>query len=214
MNYPLPRHNHKSKLLHALPSYITILRINFVMIKQYKNWKYKNTTLLVISLIVFIYFADSKLVQNFINSFGSLGYLGAFITGIFFVSTFTVALAAVVLFHLADHLNPFEVAILAGLGAVVGDYIIFRFFKDKVFQELKPLFDRLAGSRISELLQTPYFAWLLPVIGATIIASPLPDEIGVGILGIAKMKPWKFVLLSFFLNAIGIFIIVTLARSV
>ncbi len=179
-----------------------------------KNWKYKNTTFLIVSLVVFFYFADSAPVKDFINSLGSLGYLGAFITGVFFVSTFTVAPAAVVLFHLADHLNPFEVAILAGLGAVVGDYIIFRFFKDNVIDELKPLFNRWGGTRISELLRTPYFAWLLPVIGAAIIASPLPDELGVGILGISKMKPWKFLVLSFFLNAIGIFIIVTLARSV
>ncbi|MCC7356386.1 MAG: hypothetical protein IT410_02110 [Candidatus Doudnabacteria bacterium] len=181
---------------------------------KYKTWKYQNTTFLLISLVVFFYFADSEFVQNLINQLGSLGYFGAFITGIFFVSTFTVAPAAVVLFHLADHLNPFEVAILAGLGAVVGDYLIFRFFKDKVLTELRPLFENLTGPRISRLLHTPYFAWLLPVIGATIIASPLPDELGVGILGIAKMKPWKFLILSFFLNAMGIFIIVTLAQSI
>lgn len=181
---------------------------------RYRRWKYKNTTLLILSLIVFFYFADSPSVKSFINGLGSLGYFGAFITGVFFVSTFTVAPAAVVLFNLADHLNPFEVAILAGLGAVVGDYLIFRFFKDRIFEELKPLFDRWTRTHISELLHTPYFAWLLPVIGATIIASPLPDELGIGILGIAKMKPWKFLILSFFLNAIGIFIIVTLAQSV
>lgn len=184
------------------------------MINRYSRWKYKNTTFLIVSLLVFFYFADSVIVRQFIDGLGTLGYLGAFITGIFFVSTFTVAPAAVVLFNLADHLNPFEVAILAGLGAVVGDYIIFRFFKDRVFEELKPLFDRLRGPRIVELLQTPYFAWLLPVIGATIIASPLPDELGVSILGISKMRSSHFLILSFFLNAIGIFIIVTLSRSV
>jgi hypothetical protein len=180
----------------------------------HRAWKYRNTAFLILSLIVFFFFADSPIIRQFITGLGSLGYFGAFITGIFFVSTFTVAPAAVVLFHLADHLNPFEVAILAGLGGVVGDYLIFRIVKDRVFEELKPLFDRLSGTRISELLRTPYFAWLLPVIGATIIASPLPDELGVGILGIAKMKPWKFLILSFFLNAVGIFIVVTLARSV
>jgi hypothetical protein len=114
---------------------------------------------------------------------------------------------------LADHLNPFEIAIIAGMGAVVGDYIIFKIVKDKVIDELKPLFDRWGGTKVSELLHTPYFAWLLPVIGATIIASPLPDELGVSILGIAKMSRWKFLVLSFFLNAIGIFIVVTLAQS-
>ena len=169
--------------------------------------------MLILSLVLFFYFADSNIAQKLIGALGSLGYLGAFITGIFFVSTFTVAPAAVVLFHLANNLNPFEVAVLSGLGAVVGDYIIFQFVRDRVLEELKPLFRKWTGSRISRLVHTPYFAWLLPVIGATIIASPLPDELGVSILGIAKMNRWHFLILSFFLNALGIFLIVTLSKS-
>ncbi len=177
------------------------------------SWKYKNTTLLIVSLAVFFYFADSVVVQGFIDGLGSLGYVGAFITGMLSVSTFTVAPALVVLFTLADYLNPFEVALLAGFGSMAGDYLIFRFIKDRVYEELQPLFARLGGTRISTLLHTPYFAWFLPILGGTIIASPLPDELGVSILGISKMKSWKFLILSFCLNAIGIFIVVTLARS-
>jgi uncharacterized membrane protein YdjX (TVP38/TMEM64 family) len=47
------------------------------------------------------------------------------------------------------------------------------------------------------------------VLGAIIIASPLPDEMGVGLMGISKLKTSQFILLSFVLNAIGIFIVVT-----
>ena len=180
--------------------------------QEYTNWKYKNTFLLIISLIVFFYFADTPTVENFISWIGNLGYLGAFLTGIFFVSTFTVTPAAVVLFFLADKLNPFEVALLAGAGAMVGDYLIFRFLKDRVFEELSPLFIKFGGGYISKLFKTPYFAWLLPIIGAAIIASPLPDEIGIGMLGASKIKNWKFLILSFLLNAIGILIIITIAR--
>jgi len=164
-------------------------------------------------LILLVYLADSSFVKNIINAIGDLGYLGAFLTGIFFVSTFTVAPSMIVLYNLADKLNPFEVAVLAGIGAVVGDYIIFRFLKDKVFDELKPLFLKFKGNYLTKIFQTPYFAWLTPLVGAVIIASPLPDEVGVGIFGIAKMKNWQFALLSFFLNATGIFIVVTIARS-
>jgi hypothetical protein len=49
------------------------------------------------------------------------------------------------------------------------------------------------------------------VFGAVIIASPLPDEAGVSLLSLSKLKNWQFILLSFVLNATGIFIIVTLA---
>jgi hypothetical protein len=63
------------------------------------------------------------------------------------------------------------------------------------------------------IFSTPYFAWILPVLGAFIIASPFPDEIGIGLMGISRMKTWQFLLLAFVLNSTGIFFIVTLANS-
>ena len=181
-------------------------------IEKYKNWKFKNTFFLVVSLVLFFYFADTSFVKNIINSIGTLGYLGAFIVGIFFVSTFTVAPASVVLFYLSKEINPVEIALIAGLGAVLGDFMIFRFLKDRVFEELKPIFMKLGGSYVSQLFSTPYFAWFPPVLGAIIIASPFPDEIGIGLLGITKLKSWQFIGLSFILNSLGIFLIVTIAN--
>ena len=182
------------------------------VIKKWRHWKYKNTTLLILSLILFFYIAETPQVDRVIKTVGELGYLGAFITGIFFVSTFTVAPAAVVLFHLADTLHPVEVALLAGLGAMIGDYFIFRFLKDKVFHELLPTIRKLETPRLKVIFKSPYFAWILPIAGAFVIASPLPDEVGVGMLGLTKMLRWQFFLLSFFLNSIGIFLVVSLSR--
>lgn len=183
------------------------------LIDKYKHWRFKNTFFLILSLAVLFYFADNQIVRNTISGISDLGYLGAFLTGIFFVSTFTVAPAGVVLFYLAQELKPIEVALFGGLGGVVGDYIIFRYLKDRVFEELKPVFKKAGGVRLSHLYATPFFAWVAPVVGAIIIASPLPDEIGVGLLGISKLKTWQFLLLSLVLNSIGIFIIITLAQA-
>jgi hypothetical protein len=180
--------------------------------KTWKRWPYKNTTLLALSLVAFFYLARTPEVESFIKSIGNLGYLGAFITGIFFVSTFTVAPAAVVLFNLAEHLHPVEVALLAGLGAMVGDYIIFRFLKDKVFEELVPIFKRLHTPYIRTVFSSPYFSWVMPLIGAAIIASPMPDEAGISLLGMSKIRPWQFFVVTFTLNALGIFIVVTAAQ--
>ncbi|MBL8121161.1 hypothetical protein JNM87_00215 [Candidatus Saccharibacteria bacterium] len=179
--------------------------------KHWRRWKYKNTGLLAVSLLVFFYLAGTSQVENVISHIGNLGYFGAFITGIFFVSTFTVAPAAVVLFHIVEQLHPIEVAILAGLGAMVGDYVIFRFMKDRVFAELLPLARKLQAPRLKVLFKSPYFAWVLPLVGAFVIASPLPDEVGVSMLGLSKVKRWQFFLLAFILNATGIFLVVTAA---
>ncbi|MBU0998850.1 hypothetical protein KKG24_00870, partial [Patescibacteria group bacterium] len=149
---------------------------------------------------------------NIIYSIGKLGFLGVFLTGIFFVSTFTFVPASIVLFFLAREFNPFIIAIIAGLGAVFGDYLIFRFLKDKIFKELKPVFEKFRGSYLLQLLTTPYFAWFKPVLGAIIIASPFPDEIGIGLMGLSKLKNWQFLLISFILNSVGILIIITFAK--
>lgn len=181
---------------------------------RWKRWHYKNSTLLVLSLVAFFWLARMPQVDSLIKEAGTLGYVGAFIAGLFFVSTFTVAPAAVVLYHLADNLHIAEVALLAGLGAMIGDYIIFRFVKDRVFKELGPLFRKYGRPHIKILYRSPYFGWLVPVFGAFIIVSPLPDEIGVGLLGVSKIKHWQFFLLTLILNALSIVLVISIAKLV
>ncbi len=170
--------------------------------------------MLGVSFVIFFYLAQTPEVDHLVKQIGSLGYVGAFIAGIFFVSTFTVVPASVVLYHLADLLHPIEVALLAGFGAMLGDYLIFRFMKDRVFKELHPLFRKYGRPYTKVLFKSPYFAWLLPLAGAFIIASPLPDEAGVSMLGLSKIKKWQFFLVALVLNSIGIFIVVTAARAI
>lgn len=184
------------------------------IINTYKSWRFKNTFILLASLVLVFIFASTETGKFVIHSVSKLGYFGSFVAGIFFVSTFTVAPSGIVLFNMAQVYNPLLIAITAGFGAVIGDYLIFRFLKDNVFEEIKPVFMKLGGTYLSRIISTPYFAWLAPVIGAIIIASPFPDEIGVGLMGISKLKNWQFLTISFILNSLGILLIVTLAKSV
>lgn len=181
-------------------------------VQHWKNWPYKNTTFLVLGLIAFILLVRVPAVDDAIKQVGGLGYLGAFLTGIFFVSTFTAVPAAYVLYSLAETLHPVEIALLAGLGAMLGDYLIFRLVKDSLFEELKPALTKLQHPALRTLFKTPYFSWLLPFIGAVVIASPLPDEAGVSLLGLSKIRKWQFFAITFALNAVGIFLVVTAAR--
>jgi len=181
--------------------------------EKWKNWRYKNTTWLLVSIFVFFFLATTPFVDSLIKAIGSTGYIGAFLAGMFFVSIFTAAPAGVVLFQIAEHLHPLEVAILAGLGAMTGDYLIFQYMRDKVFEEVSPLFRKVTTHKITKLFYTPYFQWLTPFLGALFIASPGPDEIGIGLLGISHIKRWQFLLVTFFLNVSGILLVVLLARA-
>lgn len=171
--------------------------------------KYKNLTLFFFSLVLAFYLARLETFHSFLLSLGEFGYLGAFFAGILFVSTFTVATGAVILLVLAEQLSAVELGLIAGLGGVVGDFTIFRFIKDNLVAEVKPLYRKLGGNHLTKVLHSRYFSWTLPVIGAVIIASPFPDEIGVSLLGLSKMKTYQFLFISFLLNATGIFLIVS-----
>ncbi len=177
--------------------------------KKHYHWRYKNISLLVISVIVFFFLAETASVKTVIANFGDWGYAGAIIAGIFSVMTFTAAPALAVLYTFSEHLNPIELALLAGLGSVIGDFIIFSFFKDTVFTELEPIIEKLSHSPVAHILHSRYFMWLTPVIGALIIASPLPDELGVPLLSANKMKKWHFIILTFILNSLGIWLLLT-----
>lgn len=180
------------------------------MIRRH-HYKFKNISILILGLISAVVLYQFEAFHQLLLSLGSLGYIGAFLAGILFVSSFTVATGMVILLILAEQLMPLEIALLAGIGAVCGDLLIFRFVKDGLMDEIRPLFKLFGGKHLKTLLHTKYFSWSLPVIGAAIIASPLPDEIGVSLMGISKMNTIKFMFLSFFLNGAGIFLAVTVS---
>lgn len=81
-------------------------------------WRYKNLTLLALSLVIAFLIAQYEPFHYFILYLGNLGYIGAFVAGILFVSTFTVATGAVILLILAERLSPLEIGVIAGAGAV------------------------------------------------------------------------------------------------
>lgn len=177
--------------------------------EYWQSYKYKNLTVLGISLLIAYFVFQVESFHSFLLGLGDLGYIGAFIAGMLFVSTFTVATGAIILLVLAEKLSAVEIGLIAGLGAVIGDMIIFRFVKDSLMDEVTPIYHRLGGDHVTAILQSKYFSWSLPVIGALIIATPLPDELGVSLMGIAKMKTYQFFLLAFVLNAIGIFLVIS-----
>jgi len=176
------------------------------------KFKYPNTAFLILSLIIVLSFIRTPPVQHLIVEFGLLGYSGAFIIGLLFVSVFTVAPATIVLFYLAREYNPLLVAVFATLGSVIGDYVIFHFLEDGLFVELKPLFIRLFGRHVARLSQGRYTSWLLPVAGAIIIASPFPDEVGIALLGVSHLKTGRFIALVTVLDFIGMLLLVATAK--
>ena len=154
-----------------------------------------------------------QLVQQALEATGDGILFASFIAGMFFTSVVTTAPAIAVLGELALEGNLLLVALAGGAGAVIGDYIIFAFVRDRVGDDIAYLLARTGTPRFFKLFHRRTFRWMLPFIGGLIIASPLPDELGLALLGIAKMRTSRFVLLSFTFNATGILLIGLAARS-
>jgi hypothetical protein len=178
--------------------------------KKLRSWKYKNITFVIVGLILGIFLSRFEVFHSFLLNLGELGYLGAFIAGILFVSTFTVATGAVILLVLAETLSPLEIGLVAGLGAVIGDVTIFHLVKDNLATEITEIYNHIdRKNHLKKVLYSKYFSWTLPVFGSLIIASPLPDELGVSLMGLSRTNTFKFVVISYILNSIGIFMIVS-----
>ncbi len=175
------------------------------MTNHHKKTKHYNIKLIVIGLVAAIALSRIQGFEAFLFGFGSLGYFGVLIAGALFVSTFTVATGALLLSIFVQEFSLPVVALIAGAGGVVGDMTIFRFVRDDLADELGDLYRRFGTRHLTVLLHSKYFRWTLPVIGAIIIASPLPDELGVSLLGISKMNISQFIFLSFVLNSLGVF---------
>lgn len=181
-----------------------------------KNLKYPNLAIFFSVAFSTYLLYSAGVLENLVIAVGKFGYIGVFITGFFFVSTFTVVPATAILFLFVKELSLPLIALTAGAGGVAGDYLLFRFLKDKLADELSEVFKSAGGSyfiKFHNIVHTRYFSWLSPVVGALIIASPLPDELGIGLLGIYKLDNKKFILLSFILNSVGIFILLSAIKS-
>lgn len=184
------------------------LEMNFLPKFITKNHRPKNLLFLSIGVFSAVYLFKQPFFHDFLLGLGRSAYLAAFLGGILFVSTFTFSIGAATLLALSEALDLWLIAVFAGFGAVVGDLIVFQFVRAKgAIDELTNLFHFFRSEKISKLLHSKYFAWTLPVLGALIIASPLPDELGVSLLGISRLKTWEFIAISFLLNSFGIWIV-------
>ncbi|MBI2405677.1 hypothetical protein HYV21_01335 [Candidatus Microgenomates bacterium] len=183
-----------------------------MMFKFWKKWEYPYLTGVLISVLLAIILAQNQTFKDWLLNLGSWEYIGALLAGMIFVSSFTAAISIVVIGIMAQNINPMALGLIGGVGAVMGDYLIFKLVRSHLQEELAMLFGKDGTSYVKTLIRSRYIAWMLPVIGVFIIASPLPDELGVSLLGISKISEARFILISYLSNAIGILMIASVAK--
>lgn len=174
------------------------------------HFKYPKIAALIITVIASYFLFSNETVAGWISGLGSIGYIGIYLAGLCFSFGFTTAFG-IGYFVAAEPNSIILAAIVGGLGALTGDLLIFKIIKSSFMDEFERLentkafsiavrgFDRLISKRIK--------VYLLYAIAGLVIASPLPDELGVTMLaGLTAIRTLKLAIISFILNSLGILV--------
>lgn len=166
-----------------------------------------------LSIYVAVALEQTGALDRWIDSAADFAVLGSFIAGVFFTSLFTTVPAIVALAELSLHSHILAVAVPAALGALLGDLILYTFVRDVISEDFKALFAGKGGKSIRRVFAHPYLHWFMPLIGALVIASPLPDELGIALLGFSRTKLIYVIPISLVMNFFGVVVIGLTARA-
>ena len=173
----------------------------------------KDVCLLLVSLGIAAVLLLTPSVERLLTSSMETEMLTSFIAGIFFTSVVTTPAAIVALVEIGTASSPWLVALIGGLGAVIGDLVLFRFIKTHFNTDMEQFLKTRRLRNIFSLSRFRSFTWLLPFLGGLIIASPLPDELGVTLLGVTRLPAKTFIVISYLSNFLGILLIALVAKS-
>ncbi len=172
----------------------------------------KDVFFILVGIAIAIVLSNSGAIDMLVSFLGGQ-IIASFAAGIFFTSAFTLAPATIALAHISEHTPIFEVALSGGLGAMCGDLLLFIFIRDRFGDDLRAAFKSSFLSRhFISSFHVGFMKWLSPLIGAVIIASPLPDELGLGLMGLSKTRLYVLMPISFVMNVIGIYLVAMFAQ--
>lgn len=179
------------------------------------NYFAQDLIIIFLSICLAVFLVKTQVIDSLLVTTQEFKFIGSFIAGLLFTSVFTTAPAIVALGEISQVGSILSVAFFGACGAVIGDMIIFKFIRDRFSEHLVQLFKyKKENKKIKVSHNLNIFKWFSFFIGCLIISSPLPDELGIGLLGFSKVNMKLFILISFIFNFIGILLIGVIANSI
>lgn len=171
----------------------------------------RNTFLMLVSLYVAYELWYTGIIEVWVSTTSLPIIPTSFIAGIFFTSLFTIAPASVVLAEMIQVSSPWLISGVGALGAVLGDIFLLMVVRTSISAGGGAFLNGSERRHLKALMRHPLLHWLLPAVGALIIASPLPDELGLALLGFSRLNLPTLIAISYAMNFLGIF---TIAQAV
>ncbi len=186
-----------------------------MVIKNLKNNRkdsyalFHDFIMITVGIIFAILFVKTGLLDLIVGAVRDYYIIASFIAGIFFTSIFTIAPASVALIHISENAPMGGVVFFGALGAVFGDLILFFFIRDKFAEDLMRTMKKSTVKYILHSFHFGFLKYISPILGALIIASPLPDEFGITLLGMSKVKTIVLIPISLAMNTLGIYTLIS-----
>ena len=159
---------------------------------------------MVIGLVLTVFLSQSHAFTGFILSLLPYKSVVAAAAGVLFVTSFTAPIGGLILSQLIPHFQFYQLVLISGITAVIADLAILHFLNEELLEEIEDIFNEFHGKKLSSIFHSRLFRWTLPLLVIFIIATPLPDDLAVGLLGISRVSPHRFAASSYIINTLGI----------
>ncbi len=175
--------------------------------------KYPKLSLFILSLILVYFFFSGLAYKPLHDALVFMGYFGTFLAGLLYPYALTSAAGTGILLILAKEQNLLLAGVIAGIGALISDIILFLFVTHSFSDEVQKLSKETVVRTINRLIPQSVRVYLLATFAGFLIASPLPTEIGVLLItSIRNISFKKFISIIYILHASAIFIILLIGN--
>lgn len=178
--------------------------------KRLFKFKYPKLTILTVMIILAYILFENPAIASFFSHLGNLSYLGIFLAGILFAFGFTAPFA-IGIFLSSTPESIILASIIGAWGATLSDLFIFKVIKCSFMNEFRKLEKNKEIKFLEDevsLLPIKIKHYLLYIFAGIVIASPLPDEVGVTMLtGLAHIKAKTLAISAIVLHFLGILIL-------
>jgi uncharacterized membrane protein YdjX (TVP38/TMEM64 family) len=143
------------------------------------------------------------------------GYLGSFLAGLIYAYAFTAAPATFILLMLGREQSLIFASLIAGVGALISDLLIFHFIKRGFSDEVHMMSEEKLVKRVNGIIPDFIRKYVYLILASVLIASPLPTELGVTLMASATaVSSRRFAIIAYILHTTGIFIILYIGSLV
>lgn len=178
-------------------------------------FKHALYAIFVTAIVVVAYWlSKSGILTEWVARSEGTEFIAVFLAGIFFTSFSTFPLTLALLNALAQTQVPTPaIALLAGLGAMIGDAGLLSTLRVSFLDDASAYLVKLTHGAFEVAVGQKAVKILAFLLGGIVIASPLPDELGLSLMGIAHIPTRYILLVSYIFNVLGVAGIVLAARA-